>query len=221
MICTKKCFTFFLRVFFLIIVVFSLSIENFAKENILKRIQFPKVFAVAINDMGWNNGGALAYTKGHWRVGFRRNFAVLDYYPIIEVGKAVGVRFQGFFILCEMDRLNVCAKYPTTTQAGESFDNSANIEPSQFEVMNYVKDNSAYLEFGIHGVGHEHWIDGKRTRAEWYDLENNKSWTEQDSRDHIKCFKEVMAQYGWTKENGQSFSESFVPCACGYYWNPQ
>jgi hypothetical protein len=29
-----------------------------------------------------------------------------------------------------------------------------------------------------------------------------------------------MAQYGFTQENGQSFPESFVPCAYGYYWNP-
>jgi len=217
---TKKRFTFYLRVLFLITVVFSFSLESFAKETALKRIQFQRAFAVAIDDMGWNNGGSLGNTGGPWRVGFRRNFDVRDYRPIVEIGKAVGVRFQGLFILCEMDRLNVCAKYPTTTKAGPNFDNSDNIDPLQFEAMNYVKDNAAYLEFGLHGVGHEHWIDGKRTRAEWYDLENNKPWPEQDSRDHIKCFKEIMAQYGWTKENGQSFPESFVPCAYGYYWNP-
>jgi hypothetical protein len=29
-----------------------------------------------------------------------------------------------------------------------------------------------------------------------------------------------MAQYGFNKENGHSFPESFVPCAYSYYWNP-
>jgi hypothetical protein len=144
-----------------------------------------------------------------------------DYIPLVEVAKAAGVRFMGVFVLSEMDRENVCAKYPTSTKQGSNFDNSQNIIPEQVEIMNYIKDNAAYLEFGLHGVGHEHFDNGVRTRAEWYDLENNKPWPEQDSRDHLKCFSEIMSQYGFTKENGHSFPESFVPCAYGYYWNPE
>jgi len=208
------------NVIFIFALFLLLTAILWAKPNAPKII-FPRAFAVAIDDMGWNEGGSLAETGGGWRVGVRRDFDLRDYRPIVEVGKAVGVRFQGLFILAEMDRLNVCAKYPTTTQAGENWDNDKNIDSTQIEVMNYVKDNAAYLEFGLHGVGHEHWIDGKRTRAEWYDLENNKPWPEADMRDHIKCFQEIMAQYGWTPQNGQSFPESFVPCCYSFYWNPQ
>ena len=184
------------------------------------QVIFPRAFAVAIDDMGWNEGGSLGDSGGPSRSGFRRNFDVRDYKCIVEVGKAVGVRFQGLFLLAEMDRQNVCANYPTTTQYGAKFDNAKNVDDSQLEVMKYIKDNAAYLEFGLHGVGHEHWNEGIRTRAEWYDLENDKPWPEQDSRDHIRCFKTIMAQYDWTEENGQSFPESYVPCAYGYYWNP-
>jgi len=194
---------------------------NLSAKPDTKKIMFPRAFAIAIDDMGWNEGGSLAATNGGWRVGVRRDFDVRDYRPIVEVGKAVGVRFQGLFVLAEMDRLNVCAKYPTITQDGENWDNDCNIDPTQIETMNYIKDNAAFLEFGLHGVGHEHWIDGKRTRAEWYDLENNKPWPEDDMLDHLKCFKEIMAQYGWTPENGQSFPESFVPPCYSFYWNPE
>ena len=183
-------------------------------------ILFPRAFAVAIDDLGWNEGSSLVHTGGPYRVGFRRNFEVRDYKPIVEIGQAVGVRFQGVFLLAEMDRMNICAKYPTTTQTGEKFNNSENIDVSQLETMHYIQENAANLEFGIHGVGHEHWINGEPTRAEWYDLENDKPWPEEDMRNHLKCFKEIMAQYRWTTENGQSFPESFVPCAYGYYWNP-
>ena len=86
--------------------------------------------------------------------------------------------------------------------------------------MQYVRDNAAYLEFGLHGVGHEHWEDGVRKRAEWYDLKGDKPWPEQDGRDHLALFARIMAQYGWTPENGQSFPESFVPCANAIHWNP-
>jgi len=188
--------------------------------TIYAQIRFPSGFAVAIDDMGWNEGGSLGDTGGPWRVGVRRNFDVRDYRPIVEVGRKVGVRFQGLFILSEMDRLNLLQDYPTTTQQGENFDNTANIDPSQFAMMDYVKENAAFLEFGLHGVGHEHWIDGNRTRAEWYNIEDNKPWPEEDMRDHIEAFKRIMAQYNLSPEYGHSFPESFVPCAYGYYWNP-
>ena len=204
----------------LIQLAFLLLIAGFSKNTFSQELIFPKPFAIAIDDLGWNEGSSLGDEGGPWRDGVRREMILKDYMPIVEIAKAVGVRFMGVFVLSEMDRENVCAKYPTTTKQGSNFDNSKNIDLEQIKIMKYVKDNAAYLEFGIHGVGHEHFDNGVRTRAEWYDLENNKPWLEQDSRDHLKCFKEIMAQYGFTEENGQSFPESFVPCAYGYYWNP-
>lgn len=204
----------------LIITLLFLFSRGFAAESSTIKILFPRAFSVATDDMGWNEGGSLGNSRGPWRVGFRRHFDVRDYKPLVEIGKAVGMRFQGAFILAEMDRLNVCAKYPTTTMDGKNWDNSTNVGPTQFEVMNYVKDNAAYLEFGIHGVGHENWDNGKRSRAEWYDIENDKPRSIEDNLEHMKCFKEIMAQYGWTPENGHSFPESFVPCCFAYYWNP-
>lgn len=199
---------------YLFIIVFS-SLTIIAQE-----IVFPKAFAIAIDDLGWNEGSSLGDEGGPWRAGVKREMTIKEYIPLVEIAKGAGIRLQGLFILSEMDRLNVCAKYPSITKAGYEFDNSENIEPEQIEIMNYVKDNAAYLEFGLHGVGHEHFDNGVRTRAEWYDLENNKPWPESDTREHIKAFKEIMAQYGFTKENGQSFPESFVACAYGYHWNP-
>ncbi len=189
-------------------------------QNVNGQIIFPRPFAMATDDLGWNKGSSLGDSGGPWRIGFRRNLDIRDYKPIVEVGKVIGVRFQSLFILSEMDRENVCRNYPTTTQQGEKFDNSVNVDDMQLEIMQYVKKNAAFMEFGLHGVGHEHWIDGKRDRAEWYDIYGEKPWSEQDSREHLKCFSEIMAQYGFTKENGQSFPESYVPTAYGYYWNP-
>ncbi|MFO7445002.1 MAG: hypothetical protein R6W90_01490 [Ignavibacteriaceae bacterium] len=184
-------------------------------------IIFPKAFGVAIDDLGWIQGSSLRDENGPSRIGVNREMGMKDYFPIVETGKALGIRFQGLFVLSEMDRLNICAKYPTTTKYGSDFDNSENIKQEQLDIMNYVIDNAAYLEFGLHGVGHEHFTNGIRTRAEWYDLKNKKPWPEHDTRDHLKAFTEIMAQYGLTKGNGHSFPESFVPCAYGYYWNPE
>lgn len=195
------------------------SVVNKKNNN---KIIFPRAFAFAIDDLGWNIGnddGDVDH-QGPYRIGVDRKMDINDYKCIVEVGKRVGVRIQGLFVMAEMDRENILAKHPTTTWMGEKWDNSKNICQGQIDIMNFVKENAAFLEFGLHGVGHEHWIDNKKVRAEWYSTDNNEFWPEERMQEHIKCFKDIMAQYGLTPENGQSFPESFVPCAYGYYWNP-
>ena len=188
-----------------------------------KRILFPRAFAFAIDDLGWNEGSDLSQnaTPGPYRCGVKRRFDLNDYRHIVEVGKAVGARLQCLFILSEMDRENVLAKFPTTTYMREQWDNSARISEEQVEIMNYVREQAAYVEFGLHGTGHEYWAPGApQKRAEWYNLNDKEPWPEESIREHIQCFKDIMAQYGLSSENGHSFPESFVPCAYSYYWNP-
>jgi hypothetical protein len=186
------------------------------------RVIFPRAFAIAIDDLGWMEGSSLGNSEGPWRTGVRRSLDIRDYQPIVEIGKAMGIRLQGLFILGELDRLNIVAeKCPNASPFGSAYDNSPHVDRRQLDVMEYVKSNAAHLEFGLHGVGHEFWVDGERTRAEWYDLENNQPRDEMTMRNHLKCFAAIMSQYGLSPENGHSFPESFVPCAYGYYWNPQ
>ena len=187
-------------------------------------IIFPRPFAFAIDDLGWNEGSNLepSPTGGPYRCGVKRNFDLKDYQHIVRVGKAIGARIQCLFILSEMDRENVVAKYPTSTYQRQKFDNSHRVCETQKEIMNYVVEASAYMEFGLHGIGHEYWEEGQvQKRAEWYNLIDKRPWPEEDLRGHIECFTTIMAQYGITKENGHTFPESFVPCAYSYYWNPK
>ena len=207
---------------FIFLVLFSCQKEKRGKD--VSGVLFPRPFAFAIDDMGWLNGSDIGENGmiGPYRAGVKRAFEVSDYKYVVDVAKSAGVRLQGLFVLCEMDKSNLLKKYPTTTQYGKQWDNSANISDKQNQIMDYVKKNAAYLEFGMHGVGHEYWPEkGVRKRAEWYNLEDNKPWPEASVREHIKVFKMLMAQYGLSEENGQSFPESFVPCAYGYYWNPE
>ncbi|MGE4288707.1 MAG: hypothetical protein AB7E36_08470 [Salinivirgaceae bacterium] len=186
-------------------------------------IIFPRPFAFAIDDLGWNigNNSGDVDEVGPYRIGLDRKMDIKDYKAIVEVCKAVGVRVQGLFVLSEMDRENILAKFPTTTWQGANWDNSANVCPEQVEIMKYVQENAAHLEFGLHGLGHEYWLNGQLKRAEWYNKVDNYPWPEEIMKEHIQCFKKIMAQYGLSEENGHSFPESFVPCSYAYYWNPQ
>ena len=187
------------------------------------KIIFPRPFACAIDDMGWNigNDDGDIDGQGPYRIGIDRKMDIKDYQAVVEVGKVVGVRLQGLFVLAEMDRENILANYPSTTWKGSEWDNAGNISQEQIDIMNYVKNNAAYLEFGLHGVGHEYWVNGEKKRAEWYCTQDDHPWPEESMKEHIQCFKDIMAQYGLGTENGHSFPESFVPCAYGYYWNPE
>ncbi len=185
-------------------------------------ILFPAPFAFAIDDLGWNTGrddGDVDH-QGPYRIGVDRKMDLNDYKCIVEVGDSVGVRIMGLFILSEMDRENILGAYPTTTWMGKNWDNSANIVPEQKEIMAYVRDHSANLEFGLHGVGHEYWVDGVKKRAEWYNTDDNHPWPEESLEEHLRCYKAILAQYGLSPGNGHSFPESFVPCAYSYHWNP-
>lgn len=186
-------------------------------------IEFPRAFGFAIDDLGWNEGSSLAGNTppGPHRAGVKRVFDIKDYQAIIDVGKAVGVRVQSLFVLSEMDRDNILAKYPTTTYLKAKWDNKSRVNEQQYKIINYVRDEAAYMEFGLHGTGHEYWAeDGIQRRAEWYNLVDRKPWPEESLRGRFQAIREILAQYGLTPENGHSFPETFVPCAYSYYWNP-
>jgi hypothetical protein len=184
-------------------------------------IMFPKPFSIAIDDLGWMEGSSLGDDGGPWRVGLRRNFDVRDYKAVVDLAKMTGVRLQALFILSELDRLNIIGEYPHMTYQQEKWDNTRNIGPHQIEIMSFVKENAAWLEFGLHGVGHEFWDEnGQRTRAEFYNTDENSPRPEHLMNQNLDIFEKIMAQYGLTSENGHSFPESFVPPAYGYYWNP-
>jgi len=89
---------------------------------------------------------------------------------------------------------------------------------TQLEIMDYVKDNAAYIELGVAGVGHEWWVDSVKTRSEWYDLNNKATRSESQLRDHMEVIKNILWQYGISKDKGHSFPESFS--ALGFHWNP-
>jgi hypothetical protein len=189
----------------------------------MNKIIFPRAFAFAVDDLGWNQGSDLSRDSlpGPHRTGVKRDFELKDYQYMIDAARAAGARIQCLFILSEMDRENILARFPTTTYLRDKWNNSFRVNEQQKVIMNFVRDQSAYMEFGLHGTGHEYWAPGEpQKRAEWYNLTDKKPWPEESLREHIQCFKDIMAQYGFTTANGHSFPESFVPCAYSYYWNP-
>jgi hypothetical protein len=132
----------------------------------------------------------------------------------------VRTRLPAKFVLSEFDRENVLAGYPSTNEQGASWDNSALVSPDDFLYMNYVKDNSAWIELGFHGVRHEYWDwvtrRGKMWRWEFFDRLNKQPWPYDDLVGHLQAFQKILQQY-----NIESFPKSYTPPGNGYHYSPR
>lgn len=187
-------------------------------------ILFPRPFAFAIDDLGWMNGenSVELVQPGPYRIGLNRKMSVDDYHGIIAVAQEVGVRVLGLFVLAELDMKNILAHYPATTWMGKNWDNSQLAKSGHIEpIIECVKDNAAYLEFGLHGIGHEYWLDTTMKRAEWYCVSDGHPWPKEHMLQHIEAVKDLLAQHGLDSQHGHSFPESFVPSAYSFHWNPE
>jgi hypothetical protein len=154
---------------------------------------FPRGYGMAVNQVGYMEGNSLEHEDGPWRAGIRRSFDVRDYRPIVEVGRAVGVRFMSLFALAEMDRLNVVATLPHATQAGHAFDNSAEHRPASAGDHGLrARECRSHRTRRVTGVGHEWWVDGVKTRSEWYDLTNQRPRDEAMMRRHMDVIDNIL-----------------------------
>jgi hypothetical protein len=172
--------------------------------------------AIDIDDLGWKEGWDLHESGGPYRLGLPRGRVMTraDYEVLVYIGKATGVRLKCLFIMSEFDRSNTCARYPTTNEKGSDWDNSRLVSDNDCAVMNYVKENAAHIEFGLHGVRHEFWDAQTHTmsRAEWAD--NQKKRPYDVLWGHLECFQKLIDPYGL------DFPKSVRTAAANYYYNP-
>ncbi len=182
----------------------------------------PRPLTVSIDDCGWQGGASLDGVGGPWRMG-SRDATLADYEEIIRIAQNAKTRVLGLWILSELDRSNICAKPEynmpggpsDVTEFGTAWDNSAYVNDGNFALMELVRANAAWIEFGLHGVRHEHWEGGVKTRAEFGNGSASWGWDVMDMQ--LKCFVELMRQY--YDANVCSFPRSFVPPAHCYYYS--
>jgi hypothetical protein len=183
-------------------------------------IVVPAPLTVGIDDLGWKQGWSTDVAEdrnkpSHIDCPEGRWMGMADYEAIVGIAKSVKSRLLCLFIMSEFDRSNICAEYPTTTEQGENWDNSALVSDNDYTIMNYVKRNAAHMEFGLHGVRHEHWDDGNITFAEFAGGNyNRRPYPVETVTKHLECYKRLIDQYDI------SFPKSFVPPKHCYYYDP-
>ena len=174
------------------------------------RIWIPMPLQIVIDDVGWwcgRNDGASGDSNGPFRTGMGRDHVPEDYKALVSLGKALGMRPQAAMVLCEWDRTNLLRGLPSSTWMGEHWDNRNWIGPWLDEASGILSDGAEHLEITLHGIGHEYWEDGKRSRAEWHDKGGHMRPREV-VESHLDAYYELLEQ---NRIDGNILS--FVPCA--------
>ncbi|HHW09110.1 MAG TPA: hypothetical protein GXX29_03955 [Firmicutes bacterium] len=185
------------------------------------KIAIPTAVQLVIDDVGWREGWSLAESGGPFRAGVNRLMGPADYYAITELGERLGMRPQAAMVLCEWDKTNICATCPTSTAAGAAWDNSSRIGSWSDEAAAIFRQRAPYIELTMHGVGHEHWENGERIRAEWYSARHNRRWPRPVLEKHIEVFQAILDQYDLGPAAGHRPPVSAVPCAFNYYFDAE
>jgi hypothetical protein len=183
-------------------------------------VAIPRPLTVSVDDCGWQSGPSIAASGGPWRLG-ARDPILQDYQSLARIAQATGSRILTLWIMSELDRGNICgrAEYnmpdapSDMTEQGLAWDNSSHVNDDNLALMSFMRDNAAWLEMGLHGVRHEHWEHGVRTRAE-FGQSNGQGWGLTNSTVHLRCFAELIHQY-FTPEV-DPFPVSFAPPNHGY-----
>ena len=194
----------------------------------------PYAIGMAIDDLGWRN----------WVPDEGRDVTLLDYQNIIDVGENTGSRIMTAWILRDLDPNTIITNY--TIDDGTytyyladwlPWNNSGNLNTpiSVSTLMTLIKNNVAYIEFGVHGVSHEHYrkLNSdpdepqyiKVSRSEFAKFEDEsstpvdpvESWGQADMLNHLDCFEEIM-RYWFPDPDTCSFPKSIVPPGHGYFY---
>ena len=181
------------------------NVKTKAAKNISAAI--PKPIQVVIDDVGWWSGKDGHEYQQPYRTGIDRNHVPADYQAIVELGKALGIRPQAAFVLGEWDRKNILRNVPHSTWMGKKWDNQQWVGPWLEEAADIINSNNEHFEITMHGLGHEWWIDGEFTRAEWATRDGIMR-PKDIIQIHIEAFAEIL------KENNLGeLPKSFVPTA--------
>jgi len=174
----------------------------------------PMPLQVVIDDVGWWSGEDGSERQEPYRTGIDRGHVPADYRAIVELGRALGIRPQAATVLCEWDKENILRTLPESTWMGAEWDNSRWVGPWLEEAADIIRRNQAHYELTIHGLGHEHWTNGRYSRAEWADESGSMRPREQVEA-HLDAFEAILAQH----QLG-GLPRSFVPTAFRHRFGP-
>jgi hypothetical protein len=192
----------------------------------------PNGIGLGIDDLGWDSGYYRKDENGSYTEE-KRNWEVADYQNVIDIGRAAGSRLMTAWVMGALDKSGITLRPEYNPPSTVSYMTGRGTRPTEIsdagkvdEVMELVRISADAIDFGIHGVSHEHYYprhDGTvgRVRAEWAfkpdgstGISHRYEWEEQILR--MECYIELVRQY--FDEETCSVPKSIVFPGHGYYY---
>lgn len=159
-------------------------------------ISIPMPLIISIEDVGWWSGTDGSAYNQPFRTGMQRDHVPSDYTALAALGRGLDMRIQAGFVLCEWDKENLLKKLASSTWMGKKWTLPDTNMARKEIAAEIIKKEQAYIEFALHGVGHEFWVNGKMERSEFHDSACNMRERDEIKK-HLEYFFALMDQYGF------------------------
>lgn len=157
-------------------------------------IRIPMPLIISVEDVGWWSGKDGSSVNQPFRTGMPRDHVPEDYTALADLGKGLDMRVLAGFVLCEWDKTELLRQVPSTTWMGDRWTLSGKNRDLREKAAEIIKNQRKHIEFGLHGVGHEFWTDGRMERTEFHN-DACEMRDRDEIKKHLDCFFKLMDQY--------------------------
>ena len=130
-----------------------------------ERFILPAALQLILDDVGWFYGGYGRFFNDAARTSLPRRHVLADYVMIEELGKRIGQRIHGMFVIGDWDRDGVLARVPNSNPQGEAWKGSKHLRMEEAEEIRDFVNSAEHLELGLHGLLHDVWQNGANLGA--------------------------------------------------------
>ena len=177
----------------------------------MENIKIPLGVAIRVDDVAWFEGADDRHLNRPSRAGLPRRHDVRDVLALAEIGKRLGTKIVAELVLGEWDINNRLRGVPHATWDEKGWDAASVINKNRsfFEETFAALEESEFLEYGLHGLQHGYYENGKLVRERFLypheGVDENGNYVYHplplDEFEHwIQLFLEIYNDWGFKKD---------------------
>ena len=172
-------------------------------------VKIPLAYQVVMDDIGWFTGSDDRHLGMPSRSGMTRNHVAEDYLVINEIGKKIGQKICGAFVIGEWDKNNRLRGKAHMTPKPNEWNCKKSINMPEAERCFEAIEGSEYLEVALHGLLHSYWDEEMGHDDQQYYIRPRKGYSGNERlipvpdsyfEDCIDTFLEIYRDWGFSRK---------------------
>ena len=177
----------------------------------MENIKLPIAVSIRVDDVGWFEGADDRHLGRPSRSGIPRRHDPRDILALNEIGRGLGTKVLCNLVLGEWDFKNRLRGVPHETWDEENWDAAKVVNANRdfFDGAFSALEDSENLEYGLHGLLHGYYVDGKLHDEKYlypFTVKNEKGEWVRLPRDYgefdrmLTLFQEIYNDWGFKKK---------------------